>query len=191
MAPKTSSSTLSVPKVRARRTMSTLMDVESFGTLSESFARYLGTSKFIMQMSVFIFVWFAWNTLTPKGARFDAYPFQFMTLLLSLQASYAAPLILLAQNRQDDRDRSEAKIDRARAAMGTAVDAHIARELSDVRNRLNDLTLDLSQQRSGKGSPKDVSKRLDRIEAALATLLAQSVVPSAKTPTKTPAKIGR
>ena len=177
MGTMTSSNTLSVPKVRTRR-FTTRMDGESFGTLSENFARYMGTSKFIVQMSVFILVWFAWNTLTPKGLRFDPYTFTFLTLLLSLQASYAAPLILLAQNRQDDRDRSEAKIDRARSAMDTEVNSHIARELSDVRNRLNDLTLDLSQQRSGKGSPKDVSKRLDRIELALTTLLAQSSPPA-------------
>jgi uncharacterized membrane protein len=178
-----SSNTLSVPKVHTRRSFATLLDGESFGTLSESFARYMGTSKFIMQMSVFILAWFAWNTLAPSGLRFDPYTFTFLTLLLSLQASYAAPLILLAQNRQDDRDRSEAKIDRARSAMDTEVNSHIARELSDVRNRLNDLTLDIGQQRSGKGSPKDVSKRLDRIELALTTLLAQSGPPVASKPT--------
>ena len=182
MAATTSSNTLSVPKVRTRRSFANLMDGEAFGTLSESFARYMGTSKFIVQMSVFILVWFAWNTLTPKGLAFDPYTFTFLTLLLSLQASYAAPLILLAQNRQDDRDRSEAKIDRARSAKDTEVNSHIARELSDVRNRLNDLTLDLSQQRSGKGSAKDVSKRLDRIEVALTTLLTQSAPPPQKTP---------
>lgn len=186
MGTMSSANTLSVPKVHTRRSFSALMDGESFGTLSESFARYMGTSKFILQMSVFIGVWFAWNALTLKGFRFDAYPFQFLTLLLSLQASYAAPLILLAQNRQDDRDRSEAKIDRARSAMDTEVNSHIARELSDVRNRLNDLTLDIGQQRSGKGSPKDVSKRLDRIELALTTLLAQSGPP---TPQKAPVKV--
>ena len=185
MGPKTSSSTLSVPKVHVRRSLNTLLEGESFGTLSESFARYLGTSKFIMQMSVFLLAWFGWNALAPMGLRFDQYPFAFMTLLLSLQASYAAPLILLAQNRQDDRDRSEAKIDRARATMDTEVNSHIARELSDVRNRLNDITLDLSQQRSGKGSPKDVSKRLDRIEAAIAALIAQSApAPAANVPAK-------
>lgn len=178
MAATTSFTTLSVPKVRSRRSFAGWMDGESFGTLSESFARYMGTSKFIVQMSVFILAWFAWNSLTPKALRFDPYTFTFLTLLLSLQASYAAPLILLAQNRQDDRDRSEAKIDRARAAMDTEVNSHIARELSDVRARVNDLTQDLSQQRSGKGSPKDVSKRLDRIELALTTLLAQSGTPA-------------
>ncbi len=178
MGTTTFSNTLSVPKARNRRSFATLIDGESFGTLSESFARYMGTSKFIMQMSFFILVWFAWNTLAPIGLRFDPYTFTFLTLLLSLQASYAAPLILLAQNRQDDRDRSEAKIDRARSAMDTEVNSHIARELSDVRNRLNDLTLDLSQGRSGKGSPKDVSKRLDRIEIALTALHAQSTPPA-------------
>ncbi len=185
MGTMTSSNRLSVPKVRTRRSFATLMDGESFGALSESFARYMGTSKFIVQMTVFILVWFAWNTLGLKGLRFDPYTFTFLTLLLSLQASYAAPLILLAQNRQDDRDRSEAKIDRARSAMDTEVNSHIARELSDVRSRLNDLTLDLSQQRLGNGSSKDVSKRLDRIEMALTTLLTQSAPP---TPQKATAK---
>ena len=171
---------LSVPTVRRRRFLVRSSGGDSFGSWSESFARYMGTSTFILQMSAFIILWLCWNTFAPKSLQFDPYTFTFLTLLLSLQASYAAPLILLAQNRQDDRDRSEAKIDRARAAMGTEVDSHIARELSDVRNRLNDISMDLSQQReqrSGKGATKDLNKRLDRIEAALAALLAQTSTP--------------
>ena len=173
----TYSAQLSVPRQHRRRHLPGGRGGDAFGTWSESFARYMGTSKFIMQMSVFIAAWFAWNELAPVGARFDPYPFQFLTLILSLQASYAAPLILLAQNRQDDRDRSEAKIDRRRAAMDTEVNSHLARELSDVRHRLNDISLEIShqrEQRPRRGLPKDLGKRLDRIEAGLEALLARA-----------------
>src|SRR3954468_22754677 len=77
-------------------------DPEAFGRWSESIARYMGTAKFIVYMTVVIGAWFAWNTLAPPHLRFDPYTFTFLTLILSLQASYAAPLILLAQNRQAD-----------------------------------------------------------------------------------------
>src|SRR4051794_28534535 len=78
-------------------------DPEAFGRLSEQIARFLGTARFIVYMTGFIVAWVTWNALGP--VKLDPYPFIFLTLLLSLQASYAAPLILLAQNRQDYRDR--------------------------------------------------------------------------------------
>ena len=89
-------------------------DPEAFGRWSESIARYMGTAKFIVYMTVVIAAWFAWNTLAPEPMRFDPYTFTFLTLILSLQASYAAPLILLAQNRQTDRDRLGMEEDRRR-----------------------------------------------------------------------------
>ncbi len=116
------------------------IDRESFGVVSERFARYLGTSTFIVQMSVFLLAWFLWNSLAPQHLRFDAYPFQFMTLLLSLQASYAAPLILLAQNRQDDRDRISMEEDRSRAAQTKADTEYLARELAALRMKMGDVT---------------------------------------------------
>src|SRR5690349_24357697 len=80
-------------------------DPEAFGRWSESIARYMGTAQFIVWMTIVIGAWFAWNTLAPKGLRFDPYTFTFLTLILSLQAPYAAPLILPAQHRQPHRHR--------------------------------------------------------------------------------------
>ena len=84
-------------------------------------------------MTVFIVLWIGWNTLAPRNDRFDPYTFTFLTLLLSLQASYAAPLILLAQNRQADRDRLSMEEDRRRAAMQKADTEYLARELASLR----------------------------------------------------------
>jgi uncharacterized membrane protein len=78
---------------------------DAFGIFAEQFARFMGTARFLIYMTLFVVVWVGWNLLAPKGVRFDDYPFIFLTLMLSLQASYAAPLILLAQNRQEVRDR--------------------------------------------------------------------------------------
>ena len=108
-------------------------DPEAFGRWSESIARYMGTAKFIVYMTIIISAWFAWNTLAPRDLRFDPYTFTFLTLILSLQASYAAPLILLAQNRQADRDRLTMEEDRRRAAMQKADTEYLAREIASLR----------------------------------------------------------
>jgi uncharacterized membrane protein len=108
-------------------------DPEAFGRWSESIARYMGTAKFIVYMTLVIAAWFAWNTLAPKDLRFDPYTFTFLTLILSLQASYAAPLILLAQNRQADRDRLAMEEDRRRAAMQKEDTEYLAREIAALR----------------------------------------------------------
>ena len=80
-------------------------DADAFGRLSERIARFLGTGQFLVWMSLTILFWVGWNIVAPTSLRFDEYPFIFLTLILSLQASYAAPLILLAQNRQESRDK--------------------------------------------------------------------------------------
>jgi len=108
-------------------------DPEAFGRWSESIARYMGTAKFIVYMTLVIGAWFAWNTMAPRDLRFDPYTFTFLTLVLSLQASYAAPLILLAQNRQADRDRLTMEEDRRRAAMQKADTEYLAREIASLR----------------------------------------------------------
>ena len=108
-------------------------DPEAFGRWSEGIARYMGTAKFIVYMTVVIALWFGWNTLAPKPLRFDPYTFTFLTLMLSLQASYAAPLILLAQNRQADRDRLTMEEDRRRATMQKADTEYLAREIASLR----------------------------------------------------------
>ena len=108
-------------------------DPESFGRWSENIARYMGTARFIVWMTLVITAWFLWNTLAPEKLRFDPYTFTFLTLILSLQASYAAPLILLAQNRQTDRDRLAMEEDRRRAAMQKADTEFLAREIAALR----------------------------------------------------------
>jgi uncharacterized membrane protein len=112
---------------------------EAFGRWSESIARHMGTAQFIVWMTVVIGAWFAWNTLAPASLRFDPYTFTFLTLILSLQASYAAPLILLAQNRQADRDRLAMEEDRRRAAMQKADTEYLAREIASLRIALGEV----------------------------------------------------
>jgi uncharacterized membrane protein len=109
------------------------VDAESFGRWSEAIARFMGTARFLVYMTVVIVFWIGWNTLAPLPWQFDPYTFTFLTLVLSLQASYAAPLILLAQNRQADRDRLAMDEDRRRAAMQKADTEYLARELAALR----------------------------------------------------------
>jgi len=116
-------------------------DPEAFGKLSERFARFMGTAKFIVAMTVFITVWIVWNVLVPNGFRFDQYSnkFTLLTLLLSLQASYAAPLILLAQNRQADRDRVQFEEDRNRNERNIADTEYLTREVAALRVALGEV----------------------------------------------------
>lgn len=113
---------------------------DRFGRFSESFARAMGTSAFLIGMTVFVVVWLAWNTFAPRELQFDPreYNYTLLTLILSLQASYAAPLILLAQNRQDDRDRVQIEQDRQRAERNLADTEYLAREVVALRMAVND-----------------------------------------------------
>src|SRR3954454_9347806 len=108
-------------------------DRDAFGVFAEQFARFMGTARFLMWMTVFVAFWVGWNTLAPHSARFDNYPFIFLTLILSLQASYAAPLILLAQNRQESRDKVVAEQDRQANARAHADMEFLAREVASLR----------------------------------------------------------
>ncbi len=111
---------------------------DAFGDFAESAARYMGTGKFIIWMSAFIIAWLVMNVVWP-GLFDDPYPFIFLTLLLSLQASYAAPLILLAQNRQESRDRVSLEHDREVAEQSRADMDFLAREIASLRARMNDV----------------------------------------------------
>lgn len=108
-------------------------DPEAFGRLSERIARFIGTGRFLVYLTAIIIGWLAWNVGVPPALRFDPYPFIFLTLLLSIQASYAAPLILLAQNRQADRDRVQAEQDRGRGERSIADTEYITREIAGLR----------------------------------------------------------
>jgi uncharacterized membrane protein len=114
-------------------------DPEAFGRWSETIARFMGTAGFIVYMTAVILIWLGWNTLAPPSWRFDPYTFTFLTLVLSLQASYAAPLILLAQNRQADRDRIALEEDRRRAAMQKADTEYLSREIAALRIALGEV----------------------------------------------------
>lgn len=114
-------------------------DREAFGNLSEHIARFIGTGRFLFYMTVIIAGWLGWNVLAPRELRFDPYPFIFLTLMLSLQASYAAPLILLAQNRQADRDRVQYEQDRARGERSVQETEYITREIADLRMAIGDV----------------------------------------------------
>ena len=108
-------------------------DSDMFGVFAEQFARFMGTARFLLYMSAFVAVWVIWNALAPEGMEWDAYPFIFLTLMLSLQASYAAPLILLAQNRQEQRDKVIAEQDRQANARAHADMEFLAREVASLR----------------------------------------------------------
>ena len=112
---------------------------ETFGKASESFARFMGTARFLVYMTAFVVLWILWNAAGPRDLRFDPYAFIFLTLMLSLQASYAAPLILLAQNRQADRDRVALEQDRARDERNLADTEYLTREVAALRIALRDM----------------------------------------------------
>jgi len=116
-------------------------DPEAFGRTSESIARFLGTSRFLVYLTLLVVVWLAWNVFLPEAAQFDPRRsnFTLLTLILSLQASYAAPLILLAQNRQADRDRVSMEEDRGQNARLMAEVEYLTRELASLRQALGEV----------------------------------------------------
>lgn len=142
------------------------VDPETFGIWSERFARFMGTPRFLVYMSAFVAIWLVWNTWGPEKWQFDprSLNYTLLTLILSLQASYAAPLNLLAQNRQDDRDRFSLEQDRQRAERNLADTEYLAREVAALRiamrevvtrdflrSELRDLLEDLEQGPDGEG----------------------------------------
>jgi uncharacterized membrane protein len=112
---------------------------DAFGIFAEQFARFMGTASFLIYMTLFVAVWICWNLLAPVDLRWDDYPFIFLTLMLSLQASYAAPLILLAQNRQEVRDRVINEQDRQANARAHADMEFLAREVASLRMALGEV----------------------------------------------------
>jgi len=143
-----------------RRTLRPHIDAEAFGRLSEKFARFLGTAGFLVYMSVFVLSWVLWNTLGPRDLRYDEFPFIFLTLILSLQASYAAPLILLAQNRQADRDRITLAEDRARNDRSIADTEYLTRELASLRLAMNEVATKENLKDQLGYLTKDISKEI-------------------------------
>lgn len=114
-------------------------DRDAFGKFAEGFARFMGTAKFLAYMTGFVIVWLAFNIIGLFGFRWDPYPFILLNLFFSTQASYAAPLILLAQNRQEARDRVALDQDRDQAAQSRADMEFLAREIASVRMSVGEL----------------------------------------------------
>ena len=114
-------------------------DSDTFGVFAEQFARFMGTASFLIYMTLFVVVWVTWNLFAPRELRWDDYPFIFLTLMLSLQASYAAPLILLAQNRQERRDKIINERDRKANARAHADMEYLAREVASLRMSLGEV----------------------------------------------------
>ena len=139
-AGRAASERLDQPLARRRRLVpQTRMDPEVFGEFAERFARFMGTARFLVWMTVFVLVWIGWNVLAPDRLTFDPYAFIFLTLMLSLQASYAAPLILLAQNRQDDRDKVQMEQDRSRDEQNLADTEFLTREVAALRLAMREM----------------------------------------------------
>src|SRR3954451_5659820 len=142
-------------------------DADRFGVFAEQFARFMGTARFLIYMTLFVAIWLAWNVVVPGRLVFDHPPFIALTLMLSLQASYAAPLILLAQNRQEARDRVVAEQDRQADARAHADMEFLAREVASLRMAVGEVaTRDFlrSELRSLLGELDERSDRADRSE---------------------------
>ncbi len=126
---------LDQPKEYRKRLPRVDLQSEPVARAAEGIARFTGTPQFLIWLTLFVLAWLAWNTWAPETLRFDRADLGFtaLTLMLSLQASFAAPLILLAQNRQDDRDRVTAEQDRLRAERNLADTEYLAREIAALR----------------------------------------------------------
>lgn len=130
-------------------------DTDEFGRFSEGIARFLGTARYLVIQTIAVVLWILLNATGVIGVP-DPYPFIFLTLVLSLQAAYAAPLILLAQNRQAERDRVQAERDREINARTQADTEFLAREIAAIRLALADAL-----------TSEDLDEALERIEHAL------------------------
>ena len=183
---------LDQPSGTARLRLS--VDAEWFARVAERLARFLGTGTFLLWQSVIVVVWISLNVFA-VSLRWDPYPFILLNLAFSTQAAYAAPLILLAQNRQDDRDRVSLEEDRTRAGRLSAETEYLARELASMRLQLGEVVTrdylrgELEQARGGrdgrddrggrsdKALEKAVTKAVDRaVDRQLGTVVEQALV---------------
>ena len=144
---------LSTP--RGGLTLGIHYDPEAFGRFSEAIARFLGTARFLVAQTILVILWITFN-VAAYALRFDPYPFILLNLAFSTQAAYAAPLILLAQNRQAERDRAETERDRETNARTQAEAEYLAREIASVRIVLADVV-----------TTEDLNDEVDRLTEAL------------------------
>src|SRR5438132_4874926 len=135
-------------------------DPDAFGRFAESIARYLGTGRYLAIQTVLVVVWILVN-VAAVALRFDPYPFILLNLMFSTQAAYAAPLILLAQNRQADRDRVQIDRDRETSERTQADTEFLAREIAAIRIQL-----------AGMATADELSAALDVVTSRLEMLAA-------------------
>ena len=155
---------LDIPRT-SRFRLTPRVDVEAVGRFSESIARFLGTGKYLLIQTVIVVIWIAFN-LIAISLQFDPYPFILLNLAFSTQAAYAAPLILLAQNRQADRDRLVSERDRDTAIRTQADTEFLARELASIRIALADVATNDEIERAIERAVARALAEAARIEAA-------------------------
>ena len=157
---------LGAPRQPARLQLQPHYDPEAFGRFSEGIARFLGTARYLVFQTAVVALWITWNVVfRNREAAFDPYPFILLTLALSLQASYAAPLILLAQNRQAERDRQETERDRRTSGRTQADTEYLARELAAIRLALGEMpTRDYLDEELERLS-SELARLRERVEA--------------------------
>lgn len=157
---------------RRRRLFQLSPNPDAFGQMTEKIARFMGTPMFLLWMTIFCALWLGWNTLAPEEWQFDprALNFTLLTLMLSLQASYAAPLLLLAQNRQDDRDRVVARQDRQRDQRNLEETEYLTREIASLRITLREVaTRDFV-----RGEMRDIMDELAEVQRRQEELFARA-----------------
>jgi uncharacterized membrane protein len=150
---------LTTPRQRSR--LGIHYDPEAFGKFSEAIARYLGTARFLVAQTIIVVVWITLNVAV-LALRWDKYPFILLNLAFSTQAAYAAPLILLAQNRQEQRDRAQTDNDRRVAERTQADTEFLAREVASVRLSMADVA-----------TSSEITEHLDRLGSTLDAVLAR------------------
>lgn len=145
-----------IPKVQ--------LDSETFGVFAEAFARFMGTAKFLVYMTIFVVVWVAINLIGLFGLKWDPYPFILLNLFFSTQASYSAPLILLAQNRQELRDKISIDEDRRIAQQSRADMDFLAREIAAIRMHLGELATRDFVRSELRSEMRELTERLERLD---------------------------
>lgn len=149
---------IKLPKIR--------VDQESFGRFAEWIARYMGSPAFLLWMTVFIGVWIVWNTWLPAKLWFDENPFILLTLMLSIEAAYSAPLILLAQNRQEDRDRMSMEEDRRINIQSRADMDFLAREIASLRGNVGEVATRDFVRSEIRDQLRDLLAEIEKLKAA-------------------------
>ncbi|NLE96456.1 MAG: DUF1003 domain-containing protein [Propionibacterium sp.] len=154
---------LSQPGRRRRWLPKVQVDSETFGVFAEAFARFMGTAKFLVYMTIFVIVWVAINLIGLFGLKWDPYPFILLNLFFSTQASYSAPLILLAQNRQEVRDKITMDEDRRVAEQSRADMDFLAREIASIRMHLGELATRDFVRSELRGELREMTERLEKL----------------------------